>query len=102
VYHLYVVRVKDRAGLQHHLGAAKIGTGIHYPIPLHLQKAYARLRYTEGTLPVAERAALEILSLPMYPDLRCELQREVAQEMERFVATQAPHPQKMVATAAAK
>ena len=77
VYHLYVVRVNDRDQLQKDLGEANIGTGIHYPVPLHLQKAYARLGYQEGDFPVAERMAAEIISLPMFPDLSYECQRRV-------------------------
>jgi dTDP-4-amino-4,6-dideoxygalactose transaminase len=69
VYHLYVIRTSDREQLRSHLAAAGIGTGIHYPIPLHLQKAYGALGYREGDFPVTERAAAEILSLPMYPGL---------------------------------
>ena len=69
-YHLYVIRVRDRQQLQKYLGAAKIGTGIHYPVPLHLQKAYRTLGYHEGDFPVTERVAAEIVSLPMYPQLR--------------------------------
>ena len=69
VYHLYVIRVQDRQGLQSDLKAAGIGTGIHYPIPLHLQKAYRNLGYEQGDFPVTERVAAEILSLPMYPQL---------------------------------
>ena len=56
VYHLYVVRTDDREGMMDHLKKAGIGTGIHYPIPLHLQKAYASLNYAPGDFPVAERA----------------------------------------------
>jgi len=77
VYHLYVVRVQDREALQAHLAEAGIATGVHYPIPLHLQKAYARLGYQEGDFPVAERMAAEIISLPMFPDLSYECQRRV-------------------------
>ena len=77
VYHLYVVRVNDRDQLQKDLAEANIGTGIHYPVPLHLQKAYARLGYQEGDFPVAERMAAEIISLPMFPDLSYECQRRV-------------------------
>jgi len=69
VYHLYVIRIQDRQGLQSDLKAAGIGTGIHYPIPLHLQKAYRSLGYEQGDFPVTERVAAEILSLPMYPQL---------------------------------
>ena len=69
VYHLYVVRTGDREGMMNSLKQAGIGTGIHYPIPLHLQKAYAGLNYAPGDFPVAERLAEEILSLPMFPQL---------------------------------
>lgn len=65
VYHLYVVRVKQREGLQKYLKEAGISTGVHYPIPLHLQPAYQYLGYRPGDFPVAEEASREILSLPM-------------------------------------
>src|SRR5271170_7979922 len=74
VYHLYVVRTSDREGLMNHLKEKGIGSGIHYPIPLHLQKAYTSLNYRAGDLPVAEKIAEEILSLPMYPQLTQEQQ----------------------------
>jgi dTDP-4-amino-4,6-dideoxygalactose transaminase len=69
IYHLYVIRARNRQGLREHLAAAGIGTGIHYPIPLHLQKAYGALGYREGNFPVTEKVAAQILSLPMYPEL---------------------------------
>jgi dTDP-4-amino-4,6-dideoxygalactose transaminase len=69
VYHLYVIRVRDRQVLQKHLAEAKIDTGIHYPIPLHLQKAYSSLGYKHGDFPVCEKVAEQILSLPMFPSL---------------------------------
>src|SRR5207244_11479041 len=78
VYHLYVVRVADREPLQKDLAAAGIGTGIHYPIPLHLAKAYEALGFRPGDFPVAEQAASQVLSLPMYPELSPEQQRRVA------------------------
>jgi len=84
VYHLYVVRTHDREGLMKHLNAAGIGTGIHYPIPLHLQKAYAALNYREGDFPVAERLAGEILSLPMFPQLSTAQQTRVVKEVLAF------------------
>jgi len=87
VYHLYVVRVQDRDWLQKHLTAAHIGTGIHYPIPLHLQKAYKGLYYTEGDFPVAERVAREILSLPMYPGLEYEQQSRISERVLDFVSS---------------
>lgn len=77
VYHLYVVRVHDREGLQAALSEAGIGTGIHYPIPLHLQKAYADLGYKRGDFPVTERVSAEIVSLPMYPQMTLEQQDKV-------------------------
>jgi dTDP-4-amino-4,6-dideoxygalactose transaminase len=85
VYHLYVVRVQDREGLQKQLADAKIDTGIHYPIPLHLQKAYESFGYKQGDFPVAERLAMEIVSLPMYPQLRAEQQARVAEAVQRFL-----------------
>jgi len=72
VYHLYVVRVKDREKLQMFLKENEIATGLHYPIPLHLTQAYAFLGYKKGDFPVAEKLANEILSLPMYPELAKE------------------------------
>jgi dTDP-4-amino-4,6-dideoxygalactose transaminase len=87
VYHLFVVQVQDRAEVMQHMSAAGIGTGIHYPIPLHLQNAYADLRRPEGSFPVAERAAKEILSLPMFPGLGSEQQERVIQQLTEFVSS---------------
>ncbi len=84
VYHLYVVCCSDREGLMQHLNTAGIGTGIHYPIPLHLQKAYAGLNYQSGDFPVAERLSAEILSLPMFPQLTSAQQARVADEVLAF------------------
>lgn len=86
VYHLYVVRVEDREGLQKHLADEKIDTGIHYPIPLHLQNAYRELGFKQGDFPVTEKVASEILSLPMYPQLQAEAQSRVAKEIAEFVS----------------
>lgn len=69
VYHLYVIRVKNRNGLQQELLKLDIQTGLHYPTPLHLQKAYAHLECQKGTFPIAEQYSQEILSLPMFPEL---------------------------------
>ena len=77
VYHLYVVRVENREELQKQLGAQGIGTGIHYPVPLHQQKAYAHLGYKTGDFPVTEKVAPEIVSLPMFPNLTAEQQKTV-------------------------
>jgi dTDP-4-amino-4,6-dideoxygalactose transaminase len=86
VYHLYVVRVNNREQLQRHLADAGIGTAIHYPVPLHLQKAYAKLGYRSGDFPIAERCASEIVSLPMFPGLRAEEQRRVAEVVNASVS----------------
>jgi dTDP-4-amino-4,6-dideoxygalactose transaminase len=87
VYHLYVVRVQDREGLQAYLAEAGIGSGIHYPIPLHLQKAYQYLGYKKGDFPVTERVAEEILSLPMFPQLQPNQQKQVVAKLLEFVTS---------------
>jgi len=89
VYHLYVVRTENRDQLKHHLFEAGIATGIHYPLPLHLQKACRNLGYKEGDFPVTEKLALEILSLPVYPQLQLDQQRHIAKAVMEFVAVQA-------------
>ena len=89
VYHLYVVRVSEREQLQKHLGAHGIGTGIHYPIPLHQQLAYAHLGYTKGSLPVTERVAPEIVSLPMFPGLAAPEQERVVERVLEFALQRA-------------
>ena len=85
VYHLYVIRVHDRHALQAHLTEAGIGTGIHYPIPLHQQKAYQRLGYQTGDFPVTERVASGILSLPMFPQLLPSQQDEVVSRVKEYI-----------------
>jgi dTDP-4-amino-4,6-dideoxygalactose transaminase len=84
VYHLYVIRAEDRDGMGAHLKAACVGTGIHYPIPLHLQKAYSSMGYKAGDFPVCEKAAAEIISLPMFPQLTADQQSKVVQEVLHF------------------
>ena len=69
VYHLYVIRVQNRDELQKYLSENHIATGLHYPLPLHLQEAYEGLGYKEGDFPISEKVASEILSLPMFPGL---------------------------------
>jgi dTDP-4-amino-4,6-dideoxygalactose transaminase len=86
VYHLYVVRTEDREGLMARLGKAGIGTGIHYPVPLHLQKAYTSLKYSAGDFPVAGQVASEIVSLPMFPHLTAAQQARVAAEILAFIS----------------
>lgn len=86
VYHLYVIRTADRVGLQEHLTKAGIGTGIHYPIPLHLQRAYVHLGYKSGDFPIAERAAAEVVSLPMFPTLTAEEQHRIAESVLQSIS----------------
>jgi dTDP-4-amino-4,6-dideoxygalactose transaminase len=86
VYHLYVIRVQDREGLKNHLAEVQIDSGIHYPVPLHLQRAYVGLGYSKGDFPVTEKVASEILSLPMYPQLDREAQNRVARHVLEFVS----------------
>ena len=84
VYHLYVIRVKDRDQLAAYLKEHGVQTGIHYPIPCHRQKAYASLGYAEGTLPTAESYASEILSLPMHEGLTDQEVDYVAKRVREF------------------
>jgi dTDP-4-amino-4,6-dideoxygalactose transaminase len=86
VYHLYVLRVDDRAQLQKRLDQAGIGTGIHYPIALHLTKAYEGLGFSAGDFPVAEKAVSQVLSLPMFPDLTSPQQDRVVSEVLKALA----------------
>jgi dTDP-4-amino-4,6-dideoxygalactose transaminase len=88
VYHLFVVRVQNRGELMKQLASVNIGTGIHYPIPLHLQRAYEYLGYKNGDFPVAERTAPELLSLPMFPGITAEQQSKVADEILSFVVAE--------------
>ena len=84
VYHLYVVRTESRDELQKHLSDAGVGTGIHYPIPIHLQKAYASMGWKEGDYPETETAAKEILSLPMYAGLNENQLKHVTEAVAQF------------------
>jgi dTDP-4-amino-4,6-dideoxygalactose transaminase len=84
VYHLYVIRTGDRDRLISYLKERGIGTGIHYPVPLHFQKAYAAFDYIAGDFPVTERVASEILSLPMFPELTADQQATVGEAIKSF------------------
>ncbi len=84
VYHLYVIRTAHRDMLQGFLKEQGIETGLHYPVPLHLQKAYSALGYRTGSLPVSEKLSKEILSLPMFPTLSEQQQERVAQSIRLF------------------
>jgi len=89
VYHLYVVRTQLRDELQKQLNGAGIGTGIHYPIPIHLQTAYSSRGWKRGDFPETEAAAEEILSLPMYAGLNPEQQRLVVEVISQFAISSA-------------
>jgi dTDP-4-amino-4,6-dideoxygalactose transaminase len=78
VYHLYVIRSANRDELAGYMKSQGVSTGLHYPLPLHLQKCYQGWRYSPGVLPNTERAAAEILSLPMFPGLTAAAQQRVA------------------------
>jgi dTDP-4-amino-4,6-dideoxygalactose transaminase len=97
VYHLYVVRVSDRESLRTALAGDGIGTGVHYPVPLHLQKAYAHLGYRPGSFPVTERVAAEIISLPMYPQMDPAQQDFVVEKVLAFLEWKQPVPSHAVA-----
>jgi dTDP-4-amino-4,6-dideoxygalactose transaminase len=105
VYHLYVIRAHGRDGLMRRLAEAGIGAGIHYPVPLHLQKAYEWLGYRAGDFPIAERTAPEIVSLPMFPQLTQEQQHRVVKAMRECGAIAeiiAAQPEVKYAVAAGK
>lgn len=84
VYHLFVIRTKRRNALQVFLKAKGIETLIHYPVPIHLQKAYRELGYRKGDLPITQRHAQDILSLPFYPELTAEEIGEVSRAIRDF------------------
>ncbi len=86
VWHLYVVRVAERDGVLQHLNEAGVGAGIHYPIPIHLQGAYAELGQGPGSFPVAEQAAGEILSLPMFAGITQLQQEHTTDRLRQAVA----------------
>ena len=90
VYHLYVVRVRDREALMQQLSDAGIASGLHYPIPIHLLPAYAELGYKQGDFPVTEVYAGEILSLPIFPELTDEQIGDVAQVVREWMGVQVP------------
>lgn len=87
IYHLYVIRVKDRDLFAEELKKRDIGIGIHYPIPLHLQKAFQYLNYKQGDFPIAEKLSKEILSLPMFPELKQEEVEKVCDEINNVLKT---------------
>ncbi|HEY2386218.1 MAG TPA: DegT/DnrJ/EryC1/StrS family aminotransferase [Candidatus Binatia bacterium] len=86
VWHLYVIQVKDRDALVSTLHAAGVGAGIHYPVPIHLQPAYADLGHSAGDFPHAEERAKRIASLPLFPEIREDEIERVSAVVRRFVA----------------
>jgi dTDP-4-amino-4,6-dideoxygalactose transaminase len=84
VYHIYAVRTADRQALQDALSTQGVQTGIHYPFPVHLLPAFADLGYNAGQFPHAERAAMEVLSLPMFPELTAEQSASVSAAVHAF------------------
>lgn len=85
VYHLYVIHVKERDELQKHLSSKGIATGLHYPMPLHLQEPYRHLAYRKGAFPVSENSADHLLSLPMFPELKKEQIEYIAEHIINFI-----------------
>lgn len=86
IYHLYVIRTRQRDALQRRLAEVDIVTGLHYPVPCHLQKAYAQLRHRRGDFPVAERCAQQVLSLPMFAELTNAQIETVARVVKEFTS----------------
>ncbi|MCL4415493.1 MAG: DegT/DnrJ/EryC1/StrS family aminotransferase, partial [Actinobacteria bacterium] len=84
VFHLYVIRSKSRDKLAKYLASKGISTVMHYPIPIHLQTAYKNLGYKKGDFPIAEKLSSEILSLPMYPELKFEEINYICQAIKSF------------------
>jgi len=83
-YHLYVVRSKNRDELQKVLKENGIETGIHYPVPLHLQPTFSHLNYKKGDFPIAEKLSKEIISIPIYPELSSEQQNKIIEKINSF------------------
>jgi dTDP-4-amino-4,6-dideoxygalactose transaminase len=86
VWHQYVIRTHRRDGLRQFLTERKIGSEIYYPVPLHLQEALKNLGYSEGSFPEAERAAREVLALPIFPELREDEQETVVNAIAEFLS----------------
>jgi dTDP-4-amino-4,6-dideoxygalactose transaminase len=93
VWHLYVIRVRERDALQTFLGERGIETGIHYPLPIHLQPAFRHLGHARGDFPVSERTAEEALSLPMFPELQDDQVQSVASAISDFIRGAKPGSQ---------
>jgi dTDP-4-amino-4,6-dideoxygalactose transaminase len=81
VYHQYVVRVADRDGVRDRMAARGVSTAVFYPVPLHLQECFASLGYRQGSFPAAEKAAKEVLALPIFAELRDDEVERVAEAL---------------------
>jgi dTDP-4-amino-4,6-dideoxygalactose transaminase len=99
VYHLYVIRVQNRDQLQARLQQQGIATGIHYPIPIHLQPAYHSLGYKKGDFPITEQFSKQILSLPMYAELASGALEYVAMTIQQFASAYSVEPRSAQAIA---
>jgi dTDP-4-amino-4,6-dideoxygalactose transaminase len=86
VHHLYVIRLKRRDELKNFLSRCGISTGLHYPLPIHLQKSYSHLGYKLGNFPISEKLSKEILSLPIYPELTIAEQEYIAECISHFIS----------------
>jgi dTDP-4-amino-4,6-dideoxygalactose transaminase len=86
VYHIYAIRVQNRDELMKTLAENEINCGIHYPLSVHLQTAYSELGYKHADLPIAEKVALDFLSLPMYPELKIEQQKQVTHKIQEYLS----------------
>jgi dTDP-4-amino-4,6-dideoxygalactose transaminase len=104
VYHQYTLRVADRDRVQKQLQAAGVQTMIYYPVPLHLQKVHEAFGHKEGSFPHSEKAAREVISIPMFPELKPEVQDEVISHVRATLghAEESKHPQVPKGTLAAK
>jgi dTDP-4-amino-4,6-dideoxygalactose transaminase len=85
VFHLYIITSTRRNALAEHLRSCGVAVGLHYPIALHLQQAHAHLGYGQGSFPVAERCAEQVLSLPMFAELTEEQIQHVVNGIKKFV-----------------
>jgi dTDP-4-amino-4,6-dideoxygalactose transaminase len=86
IFNQYTLRVVDRDGLRVHLQKQRIGHAVYYPIPLHLQPCFTELGYRDGDFPESERASREVISLPVFPELKPEQQERVAQAIVDYYA----------------
>jgi len=87
VYHIYAIRVRNRDEVMHSLADKGIGSGVHYPVPIHLQEAYSSLGHGPGSFPIAEKCAAEFVSLPMFPELTSEQLDYVVQGVKEAINT---------------